>query len=91
MSESDMCNTCDTVRHMSKMIQIRNVPDDLHRKLKVRAAQKGMSLSEYLLTEAQKIAEVPTLEELAERIRRLPPVKTSEDSATVIRRFRDAE
>ena len=76
---------------MSKMIQIRNVPDDLHSKLKVRAAQKGMSLSEYLLAEVQKIAEMPTLEELAERIRRLPPVKTSEDSATVIRRFRDAE
>jgi plasmid stability protein len=76
---------------MAKMIQIRNVPDDLHTKLKVRAAQKGMSLSEYLLTEVEKIAEVPTVAELAERIRSLPPVKTSEDSATVIRHFRDAE
>jgi plasmid stability protein len=55
---------------MAKMIQIRNVPDDLHTKLKVRAAQTGMSLSEYLLTEVEKIAEVPTVAELAERIRK---------------------
>ncbi len=75
---------------MSKMIQIRNVPDDLHTKLKVRAAQKGMSLSDYLLAELRATADVPTFDELAERIRRLPPVKTSEDSATVIRRVRDA-
>jgi plasmid stability protein len=75
---------------MPKMIQIRNVPDDLHRKLKVRAAQKGMSLSDYLLAEVERIAEVPTLEELTARIRRRKPVVTGEDSATVIRRMRDA-
>jgi plasmid stability protein len=75
---------------MPKMIQIRNVPDDLHTKLKVRAAQKGMSLSDYLLAEVEKIAEVPTLEELSARIRRRKPVVTEEDSATVIRRMRDA-
>ena len=75
---------------MSKMIQIRNVPDDLHTKLKVRAAQKGMSLSDYLLAEVAKIAEVPTLEELAERIRKLPPVELSETPAETIRRARDS-
>ncbi len=75
---------------MPKMIQIRNVPDDLHTRLKVRAAQKGMSLSDYLLAEVEKIAEVPTLEELNARIRRRKPVVTEEDSATVIRRIRDA-
>ncbi len=40
---------------MSKMIQIRNVPDALHRKLKARAALEGMSLSDYLLAEVQAV------------------------------------
>ena len=75
---------------MSKMIQIRNVPDDVHRKLKVRAAEKGMSLSDYLLAELEEIAELPTLEEWVARVRRLPPVRTEESSAAVIRRARDA-
>src|SRR5712691_2921028 len=47
-SESDMCCTCDKVHRMTH-IQIRNVPPELHRKLKVRAAEAGMSLSDYLL------------------------------------------
>ncbi|MDQ3459326.1 MAG: hypothetical protein M3498_08535 [Deinococcota bacterium] len=76
---------------MSKMIQIHNVPDDLHRKLKVRAAELGMTLSDYLLDEAGKAAERPTMAEMLERLRRLPPVELDEDPATVIRRHRDAE
>ena len=55
---------------MSKMIQIRNVPDDLHRKLKIRAAEQGLSLSEYLLRMAEREANTLTIEELSERIRR---------------------
>ena len=55
---------------MTKMIQIRNVPDELHRKLKVRAAQEGMTLSDYLLSEVEQIAEKPTLRELIEAIPR---------------------
>ena len=46
---------------MSKMIQIRNVPDALHRRLKARAAEAGMSLSDYLLAELRRSAERPTL------------------------------
>ena len=53
---------------MSKMIQIRNVPDDLHRRLKSLAALAGMSLSDYLLNEIRHIAERPTFEELRARI-----------------------
>ena len=53
---------------MSKMIQIRNVPDDVHRTLKIRAAQQGMSLSDYLKLELEHIAQLPTLEEIYERI-----------------------
>jgi plasmid stability protein len=72
------------------MVQIRNVPDDLHRKLKVRAAEKGMSLSDYLLSELEEIAEQPTLQEFVERIRNLPPVELDEEPAVTIRRFRES-
>ena len=59
---------------MMKMIQIRNVPDDLHRLLKSRAALSGMSLSDYLLENLRRVAERPTLRELAERISSRDPV-----------------
>jgi hypothetical protein len=54
---------------MSKMIQLRHVPDALHRQLKARAALAGLSLSDFLIREAKKIAEVPTPEEMRERLR----------------------
>jgi antitoxin FitA len=59
-------------------IQIRNVPPELHRKLKARAAEHGLTLSEYLLREAERTVEQPTIEELTRRIeaRRLPKLKT---------------
>ncbi len=75
---------------MAKMIQIRNVPESLHRTLKVRAAQAGMSLSEYLLMEVQQVADRPTIEELFERVRKRAPVTGGESSAQIIRRHRDA-
>ena len=53
---------------MAKMIQLRNVPDGLHRKLKARAALAGMSLSDYLLAEVERMAERPTLQEIRERL-----------------------
>ena len=53
-------------------IQIRNVPDDLHRKLKARAAAKGMTLSDYLLAEVRELAETPTMEEIVARVRARP-------------------
>jgi plasmid stability protein len=59
---------------MSKMIQLRNVPDALHRSLKSRAAMAGMSLSDYLLAEIKEIAERPTLAELRERLHQRKPV-----------------
>jgi len=48
---------------MPKMVQLRNVPEALHRALKSRAAMAGMSLSDYLLSEIREIAERPTLAE----------------------------
>lgn len=53
---------------MSKMIQLRNVPDELHRKLKARAAMAGMTLSDYLLAEIARSASQPTIEELRARL-----------------------
>lgn len=76
---------------MSKMIQIRNVPDDLHRKLKVRAAKAGVTLSDYLLSEIERVAEKPTLQEIAERLRRREPVELDEPPEATIRRARDAD
>jgi antitoxin FitA len=75
---------------MTKMIQIRNVPDDLHRKLKVRAAERGMSLSDYLLAEVEQVADKPTLAELMDRLAAEEPVVLDEPPEVTIRRLRDA-
>ncbi|HWS80841.1 MAG TPA: hypothetical protein VN178_07430 [Rubrobacter sp.] len=72
------------------MIQIRNVPDELHRTLKVRAAKAGMTLSDYLLSEIEQVAEKPTLAEMMERLRSREPVELDEPPDVTIRRFRDA-
>jgi plasmid stability protein len=85
-----MRRTCDMVQHMSKMIQIRNVPDELHRKLKVRAAERGTTLSEFLLAEVGEIAERPTLTELMERLAVEEPVEIDEPPEATIRRIREA-
>ena len=75
---------------MARMIQVRNVPDVLHRRLKVRAATAGMSLTDYLLGELREIAERPTLAEFRERLhtrRRLP---LALDTAGLVREERAA-
>jgi plasmid stability protein len=74
---------------MSVMIQIRNVPDMLHRRLKSRAALAGMSLSDYLLGEIRQVAERPTLDELRARLERRPAVTLSVKPAQAIRAERD--
>ena len=63
-----MRSTCFYVVHMGTMVQIRNVPDALHRRLKSRAALAGMSLSDYLLSEIRRVAERPTIDELRARV-----------------------
>jgi plasmid stability protein len=74
---------------MAKMIQLRHVPDGVHRKLKARAAMKGMSLSDYLVREVNQIAEQPTLDEVLEEISKLSSVKLREPAAVTIRKMRD--
>jgi plasmid stability protein len=68
-----------------KMIQIRNVPDDLHRALKVRAAQDGTTMSDLILRELPRIADRPTLDEVLTRIRSREPVPGGGSSADLIR------
>ena len=75
---------------MSKMIQLRNVPDALHRTLKARAAKAGMSLSDYLLSEIQEIAEKPTLAEFQERLNLRKPVTAELDTVRLLREEREA-
>jgi antitoxin FitA len=75
---------------MPKMIQLRNVPDGLHRSLKARAAMAGMSLSDYLLAEIKEIAERPTLAELRDRLRSRKPLTVQLDTARVVREEREA-
>lgn len=72
------------------MIQIRHVPDDVHRKLKSRAALEGLSLSDFLLREVQAIADRPSLAELQARVAARAPVRTREPLAKTVRSERDA-
>ena len=73
-----------------KMIQIRNVPDSLHRTLKARAALEGKSLSDYLREELERVAERPTLESLRQRLADRRPVKPSQPAAAPTRDERNS-
>ncbi len=75
---------------MLHMIQIRNVPDALHRRIKARAALAGMSLSEYLLAEIRQNAERPTLSELRQRLQQRERVTLPVSAARVVRAEREA-
>ena len=74
---------------MSTMVQIRNVPSGLHRQLKARAALEGMSLSDYLLREVQKVVERPTLEEIRQRLAGRAPVRPRTAPARAVRAERE--
>lgn len=80
---------CAHVIHMSVMVQIRNMPDGLHRQLKSRAALAGMSLSEYLLRELRHVAEVPTPEEMSARLSQREKTSLSVPVADIVRAERD--
>ena len=76
---------------MTAMIQIRNVPDALHRQLKSRAALAGMSLSDYLLGEIRQVAQRPTLDELRARLDRRSGITPSVTPARAVRAERDRQ
>lgn len=81
--------TCEHATSMSKMIQLRNVPDELHRALKARAALEGMSLSDYLIAEVRRVAERPTVRELRERLAKRVPVEPRVPPARAVRAERE--
>ena len=86
----DMRATCEHACDMSKMVQIRNVPDALHRKLKSRAADSGQTLSDYLLAEIGRLAARPTREEMLAKLHRRKRVTLKTPAAVIIREERES-
>jgi antitoxin FitA len=74
---------------MSSMIQIRNVPPEIHRALKARAALAGKSMSEMILEELEAMLALPSERELRERLDQAEPFAMKKSSAGLIRRERD--
>lgn len=72
------------------MVQIRNVPPEVHRRLKARAAIEGLSMSDYVLREIRKALERPTRQEVLERLRSQPVRKLRHGAAEAIRAERDS-
>lgn len=87
LAGDDMRSTRVNVEHMSKMIQVRNVPDELHRTLKVRAAEAGMSLSDYIKRELEASATRPTFEEFDRRVQAYEKAEISRES--IVSDFRE--
>ena len=85
-----MRRTCLYAEYMSKMIQIRDVPEQVHRILKARAAREGMSLSDFIKKELESSAERPTMREWLESTRQAKPIPTKRSAAQIIRELRDA-
>jgi plasmid stability protein len=75
---------------MAVMIQVRNVPEHVHRVLKARSALLGKSLSDLILEELQTMAALPAPEELLQQLRAAEPFKMKRSSAALIRKERDA-
>ena len=75
---------------MSKMIQIRDVPDDVHGTLKARAAREGMNLSDFIKRELRNIAARPTMQEWLESTRQMKPIRSHKSAAQIIREMRDS-
>jgi len=81
---------CKYADHMPVMVQIRNVPSDLHRELKARAALEGMSLSDYLLRELRQALDRPTLDEIRKRLNTRQPTRPRPAPAAAVRAERKA-
>lgn len=73
-----------------KALQVRNMPEHLHRRLKARAAMEGKSLSEYVVCELERSLQRPTTDELLARVRALGPAGVAESGAEAVRAERDS-
>jgi len=74
---------------MSRMIQIRDVPDSVHSLLKARAAREGISLSDFIKRELERVAERPSLQEWLDLTRQAKPIPTKRSPAQIVRNLRD--
>ena len=74
----------------SAMLQIRNIPAELHRRLKARAAIEGMSMSDYVMREIRKSLDRPTRQEVLDRLRAQPARRLERSAADVIRAERES-
>ena len=72
------------------MIQVRDVPEHVHRTLKARAAREGMSLSDFIKRELERSAELPSMREWLEVTRRARPISSKRSAAEVLRELRDS-
>lgn len=75
---------------MSAMIQIRNVPEHIHRTLKARSALLGKTLSDLILEELQAMVSVPSAQELQLELKDAEPFAMRVSAAELIRQERDA-
>ena len=85
----DMFRTSLYAESMPKMIQVRDVPEQVHSTLKARAAREGMSLSDFIKRELERVAKRPTAQEWLERTQQAKPIPTKRTAAQVIRELRD--
>ena len=75
---------------MSKMIQVRDVPEQVHSTLKARAAREGMSLSDFIKRELERTVERPTMREWLMRTQQAKTISTKRSAARIVRESRDA-
>lgn len=75
---------------MARTLQIPNVPDAIHRQIKSKAAQEGLSLSDFLLREVRRVAGQPTMHEMLERLRGREPVRLRTSVVSILRRERSS-
>ena len=76
---------------MSKMIQIRDVPEQVHNTLKARAAREGMSLSDFLKRELKRTSERPSMQEWLEFTQQTKPIRTKQSAAEIVRDLRESQ
>jgi plasmid stability protein len=86
-----MRRTCLYAEDMSKMIQVRDVPEQVHSILKARAAREGMSLSDFIKQELEHSVERPTMREWLESARQAKPISSKRSAAQIVRALRDAQ
>lgn len=75
---------------MNKHVQIREIPEKTHRKLKSRAAAEGMSMSDYLKRLIERDLKRPSWDEIEARMKKMKPVMLDETTAEMVRRERDS-